>query len=240
MGGDFSGKSVNDLISIIEKNRISSTEVADALDKTGVIPDLLPINSNRHVAGKVHYVFAYDESNWPLHEQIQDVPEDCLLFVDSFNCNNKAIFGDLVSKYLILYKRVKGIVVNGLMRDIPDIKKYSFPIWCKGYTPLGCFNKPVELGRELSELVENRRDRFQDGILVCDDSGCTLIESRIVNNDTYNRLELIELQEDIWSFCINTLKWSTYETVCLKNYYNMPEVLPQVLREKVLSIPFKR
>lgn len=231
---------VADLISVIEKNRISSTEVADALDKTGVIPHLLPVNTNRHVAGRVHYVYAFDESNWPLHEQIQEIPEDCLLFVDSFNCNNKAIFGDLVSKYLILYKRVKGVVVNGYMRDIPDIKKYSFPIWCQGYTPLGCYNKPVELSPETAAQVEENRKRFQDGILVCDDSGCTLIEGRLINEDTYKRLELIELQEDIWSFCINTLKWSTYETVCLKNYFKMPEVLPEVLREKVLSIPFKR
>jgi 4-hydroxy-4-methyl-2-oxoglutarate aldolase len=230
----------SDLISVIEKNRISSTEVADALDKTGVISGLLPINNNRHVAGQVHYVYAFDESNWPLHEQIQDVPEGCLLFIDSFNCKDKAIFGDLVSKYLILYKRVKGLIVNGFMRDIPDIKKYSFPVWCKGYTPLGCYNKPVELSADTRIAVEENRKRFQNGILVCDDSGCTLIEESKINEDTYKRLELIELQEDVWSFCINTLKWSTYETVCLKNYLKMPEVLPEILREKVLSIPFKR
>ena len=115
-------------IELIETNRISSTEVADALDKTGVLDNLLPINDGRHVVGEVHYVYAHDESNWPLHEQIQNVPENCILYVDTFNCKEKAIFGDLVSKYLILYKRVKGIVVQGKMRDIPDIRENALSI----------------------------------------------------------------------------------------------------------------
>jgi 4-hydroxy-4-methyl-2-oxoglutarate aldolase len=227
-------------ITLIERNRISSTEVADALGKNGVIDGLLPINTGKHIAGKVHYVYAYDESNWSVHEQIQEIPEDCILYIDSFNCNNKAIFGDLVSKYLMLYKQAKGLVVNGFMRDIPDLRKYSFPIWCAGFTPLGCYNIDIKITPETSEKVVVNKKKFQDGILVCDDSGCTLIEHSLINEDTYKHLELIELQEDIWSFCINTLKWSTYETVCLKNYMKMPEVLPDVLKEKVKSIPFKK
>lgn len=227
-------------IDLIESNRISSTEVADALDKTGVLTDLQPVNPGRHVVGMVHYVFAHDESNWPLHEQIQVVPENCVLYVDTFNCNDRAIFGDLVSKYLLLYKRVKGIVVKGKMRDIPDIKKYTFPIWCTGYSPLGCYNKKVHPSDEILKQVEERKSLLNNGILICDDSGCTLIKENLVTVDTYNRLELIELQEDIWSFCINTLKWSTFDTVCLKKYLTNPEVLPDILKEKVKQISFKK
>jgi 4-hydroxy-4-methyl-2-oxoglutarate aldolase len=227
-------------IDLIESNRISSTEVADALDKTGVLENLQPINPGRHVAGRVHYVYTHDESNWPLHEQIQNIPENCILYVDAFNCNEKAIFGDLVSKYLILYKKVKGIVVMGNMRDIPDIKKYSFPIWCKGYSPLGCYNRDVTPNDETIIQANERKGIIEGGILVCDDSGCTLIKKELVNDDTYNRLELIELQEDIWGFCINTLKWSTYDTVCLKKYLSNPDVLPDILKDKVKQISFKK
>src|SRR5687768_9331879 len=108
------------IVSIIERNRISSTEIADCLGKKGVIPGVQPINSGKHVTGKVKYIYAFDESNWPVHEQVRDLEEDLVLYVDAFNCGTKAIFGDLVSKYLLLYKRVKGILVNGYMRDIPN------------------------------------------------------------------------------------------------------------------------
>ncbi|MBP9185552.1 MAG: RraA family protein [Bacteroidia bacterium] len=227
-------------IELIESNRISSTEVADALDKTGVLNNLQPVNTGRHVVGRAHYVYAHDESNWPLHDQIQELPENCLLYVDTFNCGDKAIFGDLVSKYLLLYKKVKGIVVQGKMRDIPDIKKYSFPIWCTGYSPLGCYNRDIAPSNEIIEEVEKRKRHINGGIIVCDDSGCTLIKKDLVSEDTFNRLELIELQEDIWSFCINTLKWSTYDTVCQKKYLTNPEVLPDILKDKVKLISFKK
>ena len=157
-------KMLEKCIELIESNRISSTEVADALDKTGVLNGLQPVNPGRHVAGKVHYVSAHDESNWPFHEQIQDVPEKCILYVDAFNCNDKAIFGDLVSKYLLLYKKVKGIIVQGKMRDIPDIKKYSFPIWCTGYSPLGCYNKQVFPSDAIITETNERRSIIEGGI----------------------------------------------------------------------------
>ena len=225
-------------IDLIDSNRISSTEVADALNKTGVLSGLKPINNGLHLVGKVCYVYTFDGSNWPLHEQIQNLPEDVVLYVDTFNCEDKAIFGDLVSKYLMLYKRVKGIVVNGLMRDIPDIKKYNFPIWCTGQTPLGCANKQVNETDEIKSLVIQRKAKIEGGIMVCDDTGCTLIEPSRVNEDTFKKLELIELQEDIGGFCINTLKWSTYDTICMKKYLSNPEVLPDILKEKVKQISF--
>ncbi len=227
------------IIEIIERNRISSTEVADALNKKGVIHGLQPVNLGKHITGKIKYVYAFDESNWPLHEQIQDIEEDVILFVDAFNCNNKAIFGDLVAKYLILYKRVRAIVVNGLLRDVPNLRKHGYPIWYLGTTPLGCYNIPVELTKNTENEMNTRRMFFEGGILTCDDSGCTLIEKNLIAEDILKRLELIELQEDIWFFCIDTLKWSTYETVCLKNYLNNPDVLPPILKEKVKQIPFK-
>lgn len=227
-------------VDLIRTNRISSTEVADALGKSGVEPGLLPINPGIHKAGIIHYVYAHDESNWPLHEQIRELPDNIFLYVDTFNCNNKAIFGDLVSKYLILYKNVEGIIVKGRMRDIPDIEKYHFPIWCEGNSPLGCYNRRVQASPEIQAEVEKRSEMLNGGIAICDDSGCTIIKKEFITQDIYNKLEFIELQEDIWSYCINTLKWDTYDTVCLKKYLETPEVLPQILREKVQAIPFKQ
>jgi regulator of RNase E activity RraA len=228
------------IINLIESNRISSTEVADALGKSGVIEGLQPINPNIHVTGEVHYIYAFDETNWPIHEQVQDLPENCFLYVDTFNCNDKAIFGDLVSKYLLLYKKVKGILVQGKMRDIPDLKKFNFAIWCKGFSPLGCYNRNTEPTSKVIDEAKKRAEEFNGGIMVCDDSGCTLINEDLVNKDTLSKLESIELQEDIWGYCINTLKWSTYDTICLKKYLSNPDVLPEVLRKKVNSIPFKQ
>lgn len=227
---------LNEIVTYIDKNRVSTVEVADALNKTGVIDEIKILNPGHFVAGKVNYIYTYNESNWPLHEQIQHIEEDSIVFVDTFNCKNRAAFGDLVSKYLILYKKAKGVIVNGYLRDGHRLRKENYPIWCKGVTPLGCFNSKVDMDDGLKQIIMERRKLFTGAIIVCDDSGCTMIESGLINNDLIKRLEFIELQEDIWYFCIDTLKMSTYDTICLKKYLDEKNLLIERLKEKMLNL----
>ena len=223
----------SEVVDTIQKNRISSTEVADALQKTGVLEGINAYNRGHFACGIVRYVCAYEESNWPLHEQIAAIDaEDTVLFVDTFGCNTRAVFGDLVSKNLFLYSRIQALVVNGYLRDAHRLKKENYPTWLKGVTPLGCLNKKVTTTAETCRQIEVRKAQFENGVLVCDDSGCTLIAPERINKDLLRRLAFIELQEDIWYYCIDTLKWSTFDTVCLKRYLSDPDVLPKGLRDK--------
>lgn len=221
------------IIELIKKNRISSVEVADALGKSGVLAGPKPLSTGQHVVGEVQYIYGHSESNWPIHKQGENVNEGGILYVDTFECNDKAAFGDIVAKYFLLYKQVEGVVVNGLLRDVHTLKKENYPIWCKGITPLGCYNKDVEETLEMSNQVRLKKLQLEGSIMVCDDSGCTVISKNRINEDTYNRLEFIELQEDIWFYCLDTLKWSTYKTICEKAYLKDKDVLPQVLKDRL-------
>jgi 4-hydroxy-4-methyl-2-oxoglutarate aldolase len=223
----------NAIINVINRNRISSTEVADVLNKTGLLPGIRLMNPGQFVAGKVVYTYTYEESNYPLHEQIREVPEDSVVYVDCINCKERAAFGHLVSKYLLLYRRAKAIVVDGYIRDVHRTRKDDMAIWARGGTPIGCFNREVELKPQVRELAESRRQEMDGGILVCDDSGCTLIKKSAITNELMKKLEFIELQEDIWYFCIDTLKWDTFQTVCKKEYLQDKSVLPEILRKRL-------
>lgn len=229
-------KIIDEIINYIERNRVSSVEVADALDKTGVLEGIKIFNPGHFVVGKINYFYADAESNWSLHKQIQNVEEDSLAYIDAINCKERAVFGDLVSKYLVLYKKVKGIIVNGYLRDAHRLRKENYPIWCKGVTPLGCFNNKVNTGQEIKEYINNKAKLFNGSIMVCDDSGCTLIEKRLLKKELIKKLDFIELQEDIWYFCTDTLKLSTYEAVCLKKYLSDDTLLPRNLKRKLLKI----
>ena len=229
---------ISKIISAIEKNKVSSVEIADAFNKTGVLNYIKVFNPGHFVVGKIKYLCTYSESNWPLHEQIIDLEEDVILYVDSFGCKNRAIFGDIVSKYMFLYKRVKGVIVNGFIRDAHRIRKENYPIWCKGVTPLGCFNKQVELTPEINDYMEQQKAYFDNAIAVCDDSGCTIISKEKINQDCLNRIEFIELQEDIWYFCLDTLKWDTFKTICKKEYLNQKDILPKQIQDRLLKYNF--
>ena len=221
------------MINTLERNRISTVEVADALGKSGVLAGISPLNQRRFAVGEVHYIYTWDESNWPLHEQITHVPEDSIVFIDSYQCGDKALFGELVAKYLLLYRKAQAIVTNGPVRDAHRMLKEGWPIWCQGVTPLGCHNRAVPLHPEVVAWSEQRRTALEGGILVCDDSGCPLIAPELITPDTLRKLEFMELQEDIWFYCIDTLKWSTFDTVCLKRYLEDKNVLPPLLRERL-------
>ncbi|EMI20548.1 hypothetical protein RMSM_02527 [Rhodopirellula maiorica SM1] len=217
------------VVSTILRNRISSVEVADAQAKTGVQAELHPINAGHYAVGKVHYVYTHSESNWPLHKQIEEAQEGSILYVDALDCGDRAVLGDIVAKYLFVYKRIEALVINGHVRDAHRLRKENYPIWIKGVTPLGCFNRDVELTPQIESMVSQRQTLLDGSIFVCDDSGCTMIEKNKINDDTLRKLEFIELQEDIWYFCTDTLKWSTYETICLKKYLDQKDVLPEKL-----------
>ncbi len=207
----------NDIIDYLKRNRVSSTEVADALGKKGVIDGVYPLNSKKYKVGTVHWIYAYCESNWDVHEQVQDVKENDIVIVDVFDCKERAIFGDLVSKYLLLYKGVSAIVVNGNLRDVHRLIKEDWPIWLKGRSPIGCFNKKLDFQYD-SEILNKSKNYYDGSIAVCDDSGVVIIPKEYHTEDFLDKIKFIEEQEDIWYECLDRKKMSTYEIVCLKKY----------------------
>lgn len=199
------------------RNRVSTTEVADALGKKGALPGLMPINRGRYKAGKIKWVYAYEESNWSVHEQIQNIEEDCIIFVEAFGCNDRAIFGELVSKYLLLYRQSRAIVIRGKMRDAARLIKENWPIWCEGFNPVGCFNRKPSV--EFDEEIRKERFAKYDGaIAVCDDCGVVVIPKEKITQEFLRELQRIEEQEDIWFERLDRYKQNTFEIVCQKKY----------------------
>ena len=45
-----------------------------------------------------------------------------------------------------------------------------------------------------------------------------MIPKDMIDEKLITKLQFIEFQEDIWFYCVDTLKMSTFETVCQKEY----------------------
>lgn len=208
---------INKIIKYIKQNRVSTTEIADCMGKIGVLPQAKPLNRRHFKVGKIHYCYSDDESNWNVHKLIQDVNEESIVIIDDLSIENRGIFGDLVSKYLLLYKQASAIVTNGNVRDAHTLIKENYPIWCKGTNPVGCYNH--EPANPIDNILLNKRQKyFENAIAVCDDTGVVIIANEYLTEEFYKKLEWIEAQEDIWFDCIDRKKWNTFETVCLKKY----------------------
>lgn len=206
------------IINYIKKNRVSTTEVADCLGKAGAIEGISALNPRHFAVGEIEYLFAIEESNWTVHEDLaENMPSDKIVIIDAIDVNGRAIIGDLVSKYILLYLGNKAIVCTGKMRDAHILIKENYPIWCAGVSPVGSFNKPVNR-EKFADVIEKQRAFYQGAVGVCDDSGVVVIPKEQLTEEFYKKLVAIEEQEDTWYDCIDRRKWTTYKTICLKDY----------------------
>lgn len=205
------------IIDFIRRNRVSTTEVADCLGKTGVIENVMPINRGHFKVGNVKWVYAYAESNWDVHEQIISTEENDVVFIEAFDCKHRAIIGELVCKYILLYKQASAIICNAKFRDAGALLRENYPIWCTGFTPVGCFNTKPETVLDPT-IIEMSKSKYDGTIAVCDDCGVVIIPKELHTEEFYQKLIHIEEQEDIWFNRLDHYKENTFEIVCLKKY----------------------
>lgn len=208
-------------------NRVSTTEVSDALGKSGLFEGVYPLNHTSYIAGQVRCIFASHNSNWHVHEQIRDVNPGDVVVIFAEACDKRAIIGELVCKYLLLYRRASAVVVQGFVRDIAALKREGYNIWSLGHSPIGCFNQPSSIFN--SKLKAQLLRKYEGGIAICDAGGVVLIDSKLVTLQTLKRIEFLELQEDIWFYCLDVLKWDTKRIVCDKEYLSDLSILPKHL-----------
>lgn len=210
------------IIEYIRRNRVSTTELADCMDKSGLLENAVALNRGKFKAGNIKWVYAYNESNWSVHEQIREVQPGDVVMIEAFNCADRATIGELVAKYLLLYRGASAIISNAKLRDGARLIKENYPIWCAGLTPIGCFNKKNDVPLDV-ETHQKHRERYEGSIAVCDDSGVVIIPKNFHTNEFLDKVIAIEEQEDMWFECLNHKKWDTYDIVCMKKYLNAGE-----------------
>jgi 4-hydroxy-4-methyl-2-oxoglutarate aldolase len=207
----------HEIVEKIRRNRISTTEIADCMDKSGVLPGVHALNRGHFRVGEIFWTYAYNSSNWEHHEQIRRVPEGAIVLTEAFDCADRAIFGELVAKFLLLYRQAGALVVTAPLRDAPHLLKENWPIWCTGVSPIGCFNRQNEQPLDAA-IEQTHRARYDGAIAVCDDSGVVVVPKALHTEAFLAKLDWIEEQEDIWFDCIDRRKWDTFDAVCLKRY----------------------
>ena len=203
------------IIDFIKRNRVTTTEVADCLGKTGALDGVLPVNRGHFCVGTVRWTYASNESNWQVHKDLVNVQKEEIIFIDSFACNGRAIIGELVSKYVLLYCQATAIISNAPVRDAGALIRENYPIWSRGVSPMGCFNIRTDKSVE-KEADRSAREYFDGAIAVCDDCGVVIIPRQMHTEGFMDKLRAIEEQEDIWFDRLDRRHENTFDIVCEK------------------------
>lgn len=202
------------IIKYIESNKISTTQVAQALGEKGTIEGVKLISKpGKHVVGELYYVTACGETDYHMHQQIKDAKENSIVLIEHWLPNEKSITGDLVHEYLLNYKKTKGIVVKGNVKDVQEIIKKNHFVWAKGTNPTGLKHNYIPITRNLEMAIYKNKEEIHGGILVADDNGAVIINLKNCNDKILSELERINNQEKKWHNCL-TNGMNTFEIIC--------------------------
>ena len=104
-------------------------------------------------AGPAFTVKARAGDNLALHAALNFCQEGDFIVVSNEEDDTRALMGEIMMAWLKYTKKVAGIVLDGPIRDIDEIGKWDFPVYCTGTTPGGPYkdgpgeiNVPIACG----------------------------------------------------------------------------------------------
>jgi len=129
---------------------VSTANISDAMHRSGQMEGLREYSPGK-IVGTAVTVRTYP-GDWAKPVEAIDVAKEGDVIVVDAGGSGIAVWGELASQSCIT-KKLAGVVIDGALRDLEDIKKIKFPAYAKHVTPtageprgLGEINVPVKCG----------------------------------------------------------------------------------------------
>lgn len=175
IGPDFARPS-EELLKLVRN--FSTPALSDGLNKTGTMDhEVKPIWEGCKIVGPALTVKCSPSDNLMLHKAISMIQPGDILVVDTGHSADFAVMGELMATAAMKMK-VGGIVVDGAVRDIAELKEIKSPIFTKYVVPsVGSKDGPGEINTEIccGGVVVHPGD-----IIVGDDNGVVVIPPDLV------------------------------------------------------------
>nr|WP_263314215.1 RraA family protein [Mammaliicoccus sp. Marseille-Q6498] len=127
--------SIENIIERLEK--LSSTLLADAMNYENVMDyDIKPVNFRKTLVGQARTIAVFPGDNLYLHYGIYEAKAGEILVVDGKGSNISAYMGGLMASAAEKIG-IKGIIIDGLVRDKKELENMDIQIYSKGFIPKG-------------------------------------------------------------------------------------------------------
>jgi 3-hexulose-6-phosphate synthase/6-phospho-3-hexuloisomerase len=155
-----------------EAFRIPSTaNVSDAMHREGAMDGIDPLQRGAKAVGPAVTARCMD-GDWAKPVEAIDEAEQGDVLVIEVDGTDAAVWGELASNSCAR-KGVEGVVIDGAVRDVGDIRDLGFPVWCRETRPNA--GDPKGFG-EVGVEVECGNQRVRQGDwIVADDSGVVVV-----------------------------------------------------------------
>lgn len=158
-----------ELVSLLRS--VSSSNISDAMHRKGAMRGIHPLIPDSKIVGRAITVQTF-AGDWAKPVEAIDLagPGDVLVIYNG--SDNIAPWGGLATLSCKI-KGVEGVVVDGAVRDLQEIRAIDFPIFSSGITPNA--GDPKGMGEINSEIICAGQTVHPGDYIVGDDSGVVVI-----------------------------------------------------------------
>jgi len=173
--------------------KVSTPNISDALQRKGEMLGIKPITGGVKAVGKAVTVRTYP-GDWAKPVEAVDVADSSNVIVVDAEGVDVACWGELAT-WSCVEKRVRGVVVDGAVRDVDEIRALKFPAFARHVNPTA--GDPKGFG-EINVEIKCGGVRVQpNDWIVADDNGVMVIPQDIAVEIANRAVDVLEKENRI-------------------------------------------
>src|SRR5215468_322217 len=113
----------------------ATPDISDLLNRLyAVDPGIICLTGSHHqLCGPACTVKVFPGDNLMVHKALDVAKPGDIVVVDAHGSSMNAVLGDLISTKA-KHRGISGFVVDGFVRDLPDLIELDFPVFARGAT----------------------------------------------------------------------------------------------------------
>jgi RraA family protein len=189
-----------------EFSRFPTPDISDLLNRLYAVDSRIHcLTSPQHqVCGPACTVKVFAGDNLMVHKSLDVLEPGDVVIVDAGGSMQCAVLGDLVCTKA-KHRGAAGFIVDGLIRDLPNIQAIDFPVFARGTSPIGPLHRgPGEINYSIccGGIVVNPGDIVIGdamGVVVVPQGIAAELLERLQSHDAANREYLEGVKKGVFS-----------------------------------------
>ena len=153
--------------------KIPPAIAGDCMNRQNVMAGRIsPVAAGMHFVGQARTIASVVGDNAAMHAIIDMLRTGEVLVIDAENFDNRAVWGGILNSRAML-KKINGVVVDGAVRDIAELRDMPLPVFASATSPAGPHKG---WGGSIDNVISCGDVSVTPGdIILADDDGVTVV-----------------------------------------------------------------